>query len=168
MSCIVTTVGASLFMNYLEESDFINADYKSIKYASHQDWNNKQARIASIKKNKDFKNWISRNLNDSCAEIASLLKIIERLNEDAKIRLLATDTVLSRLAAELIMEQTITHPVTDEKVTVDFHPERDVITGLRIDNAEIFETDGLQHFVKRFTGLNRTYGPLILKGTSNN
>lgn len=165
MSCIVTTVGASLFTNYLEKFDFIKADYNAIKDSLHKDWDLKQVRIGSIKKNEDFKKWISRNLNDSCAEIASLLKIIERQKAGVKIRLLATDTVPSRLAAELIMEQTITHPVTGEKVTVDFYPERDVITGLRINNAEVFQTEGLHQFVKRFAGLNKQYGPLILNVT---
>jgi CRISPR/Cas system-associated protein Csm6 len=165
MSCIVTTVGASLFTNYLEKSDFIKADYKAIKDALHQDWDNKQVRICSIKKNADFKNWISRNLKDSCAEIASLLTIIEIQKIDVRIRLLATDTVLSRLAAELIMEQIITHPVSGEDVTVEFYPERDVIRGLRIDDAEVFETEGLHQFVKRFAGLDKQYGPLILNIT---
>ncbi|MBN1928138.1 MAG: hypothetical protein JW764_01130 [Chlorobiaceae bacterium] len=161
----MTTVGASLFTNYLEVSDFIKADYKAIKDSLHQDWDNKQVRINSIKKHADFKNWISCNLKDSCAEIASLLKIIECQNEDVRIHLLATDTVLSRLAAELIMEQTIKHPVTGEEVTIDFYPKRDVITGLRIDNAEVFQTEGLHQFVKRFAGLNSQYGPLILNVT---
>jgi CRISPR/Cas system-associated protein Csm6 len=165
MSCIVTTVGASLFTNYLEKSDFIKADYKAIKDSLHQDWDNKQSRIGSIKKNADFKSWISRNIKDSCAEIASLLKIIETQKEDVRIRLLATDTILSRLAAELIIEQTITHPVSGEDVIVEFYPERDVIRGLRIDDAEVFETEGLHQFVKRFAGLDKQYGPLILNIT---
>jgi len=165
MSSIVTTVGTSLFTNYLEASNFINADYSAIIDSLHQEWDNKQARIDSIKNNEDFKNWISRNLNDSCAEISSLLKIIEHQKDDLKIRLLATDTVPSRLAAELIKEQTFLHPLTGKEIPVDFYPERDVITGLRVDDAEVFQTDGLHSFIRRFIGLNKQYGPLILNIT---
>lgn len=165
MSSIVTTVGTSLFTNYLDVSNFINADYSAIIDSLHQEWDNKQARIDSIKNNEDFKNWISRNLNDSCAEISSLLKIIEHQKDDLKIRLLATDTVPSRLAAELIKEQTFLHPLTGKEIPVDFYPERDVITGLRVDDAEVFQTDGLHSFIRRFIGLNKQYGPLILNIT---
>lgn len=169
MSCIITTVGASLFTNYLEdpeEPEFIKADYKSIKDSLHREWGHKDARIRSIKDNPKFRSWISRNLNDSCAEIASLYKIIKHLLEDnIKIRLLATDTVPSRLAAELIMEQTIPHPVTGEEIPVDFYPNRDVIPGLRVDDAKVFQKDGLHNFIRRFIGLNKQYGPLILNIT---
>lgn len=168
MGSIVTTVGASLFTNYLEdpeEPEFIKADYKAIKDSLHQEWDDKQARIRSIKNNPNFRSWISRNLKDSCAEIASLLKIIERQKEEVKIRLLATDTVPSRLAAELIMEQTILHPKTGERVPIEFYPKRDVIVGLRVDDAEVFQTDGLHNFIRRFIGLNKQYGPLILNIT---
>lgn len=168
MSCIVTTVGASLFTNYLEkaeESEFIKADYEAVKDSLHQEWDNKEARIRSIKNNPNFQSWISHNLKDSCAEIASLLKIIERQKEDVKIRLLATDTLPSRLAAELIMEQTILHPKTGERVLIEFYPKRDVIVGLRVDDAEVFQTDGLHNFIRRFIGLNKQHGPLVLNIT---
>lgn len=168
MGSIVTTVGASLFTNYLEdpeEPEFIKADYKAIKDSLHQEWDNKEARIRSIKNNPNFQSWISHNLKDSCAEIASLLKIIERQKEDVKIRLLATDTVPSRLAAELIMGQTILHPKTGERVPIEFYPKRDVIKGLRVDDAKVFQKDGLHNFIRRFIGLNKQYGPLILNAT---
>lgn len=165
MSCIVTTVGASLFTNYLEKSEFIKADYSAIIDSLHQEWDDKQTRIGSIKNNADFSGWIFHNLKDSCAEIASLLKIIEHQKDDLKIRLLATDTVPSRLAAELIKEQTFLHPLTGKEIPVEFYPERDVIPGLRVDDAKVFQKDGLHNFIRRFIGLNKQYGPLILNIT---
>ncbi len=178
MSCIVTTVGASLFTNYFEkaeESEFIKADYEAIKDSLYKDWEDCENRINNIKNDPDFRRWISHNLNDSCAEIASLLKILRHLESDSEyskyqkdelnIRLLATDTIPSGLAAELIMGQTILHPVTGKKMPVDFFPKRDVITGLRVDDAKVFQKDGLQNFIHRFSGLYRQYEPLILNVT---
>ncbi|HWQ41727.1 MAG TPA: hypothetical protein VN456_06780, partial [Desulfosporosinus sp.] len=165
MKCIVTTVGTSLFTNYLQVSAFIEADYEKIKDATHSEWNDRQSRIQCIRTNSDFKGWVSRHLAASCAEIASLLKIVEYEHDDVHVRLLATDTVLSRLAAEIIAEQTIQHSVSGKTVFVKFDPVRDVIVGFRVDDAEEFETNGLHNFVWRFIGLQKQYGVLILNIT---
>jgi CRISPR/Cas system-associated protein Csm6 len=165
MKCIVTTVGTSLFTNHIKDSRFIEADYEEIKDAPHSKWDELQARIQSIRIDKDFTRWISSNLANSCAEISSLMKIIESQQDDVEVRLLATDTVLSRLAAELIMQQSMLHPGRGKTVSLKFEPKKDVISGFNVDDAKVFETVGLHTFIKRFIGLQKQYVSLILNIT---
>lgn len=165
MKCIVTTVGTSLFTNYMLIAPHINSGYNTTKNALHREWDDQKLRIQSIQANPDFTRWISGHLQQSCAEIASLMKIVETEQDDVEVRLLATDTVLSRLAAEMIKTQTIPHPVGGKTVSLKFDPAKDVIEGFRVDNAEVFETDGLQNFIRRFVCLTKLHSVLILNIT---
>ncbi len=165
MTCIIATVGTSLFTNYNLVSASIEIRYDAIKKALHQEWSDRQESVERIRNNPDFTRWISGHLKESCAEIASLMKIVETEQDDVEIQLLATDTVLSRLAAEMIMTQTITHPVGDKTVSLKFDPAKDVIEGFRVDNADVFQTDGLQHFIRRFVCLKKLHSALILNIT---
>jgi CRISPR/Cas system-associated protein Csm6 len=143
----------------------INSGYKETKNSLHREWDDEKLRIESIRNNPEFIRWISSYLKQSCAEIASIMKIVETEQDDVEVRLLATDTVLSRLAAEMIMEQIIAHPVRDKTVSLKFDPIKDVIGGFRVDNAEVFQTDGLQHFIRRFVCLTKLHSELILNIT---
>ena len=165
MTCIVATVGTSLFTNYNLVSASIEIRYEATKKALHQEWDDRQESIQSIRNNSDFTLWISGHLKESCAEIASLMKIVETEQDDVDVRLLATDTVLSRLAAEIIKEQTISHPAGDKTVSLKFDPAKDVIEGFRVDDAEVFETVGLQNFIRRFVALTKQHSALILNIT---
>lgn len=150
MKCIITTVGTSLFTNFNFVSASIEIRYEAIKKERHQEWDHRYESIQSIRNNSELSRWICRNHKDSCAEMASLVSILETEVDDIEVQLLATDTVLSRLAAEMIKMQTIKHPVHGKTVSINFEPDQDVIIGLLVDDAEKFETDGLQYFVKRY------------------
>jgi hypothetical protein len=108
---LVTTVGTSLFENYLDDKKYKSQDrnqdcvdiYKQIRDAepSFDKWKDYHKKdILPFKKN-----WKSSEQSDASAEIASILKILEESEvKSAEIYLLATDTVLSVLACELIKE----------------------------------------------------------------
>jgi len=158
MKCVITTVGTSLFTNYNERCAFIKPHYDVLKKSLHREWNDQQVRILQIRNNRKFTQWISGHFADSCAEISSLMKIVESEQDDVQVRLLATDTVLSRLAAEMIAVQNIPHPVDGKTVSIQFDSIKDVINGLQVDNAELFEADGLQCLVQRLIDIQGNAG----------
>jgi len=123
---IITTVGTSLFTNYTKnevEDSFSKGYYQNIsnelkeleKHPSSDYGSQKLNRtitlVKEVIKNKWLKGIIKKDgewevkengLNqDASAEIKSLLKIIEK-GKDYKIYFLQSDTVLSKLAAEIL------------------------------------------------------------------
>jgi len=124
---IISTVGTSLFNNYQksEIKNILGDNYESIDTELNRlenidatNYDNQRYRrdIDKIKKiitNKWLRNIVKRNnqweilkdtLNkDASAEVKSLLKILESENE-YKLFLLSSDTLLSRLASEIIYE----------------------------------------------------------------
>lgn len=102
-------VGTSLFENYLgnnNDTDFMNS-YKYFK--------DNKIKADDLDKESNREENIKRNLNesyfknnpDASAEIKSLIKLKEELNEDLEIQLLYSDSALSRLAAEILQNSLI-------------------------------------------------------------
>ena len=117
MTTIITTVGTSLFTNYQDDAvrDRRGRDYASI----HDPLVRTREATAGDLYKADFKPYI-RNIEEkiedywfadngapnqaASAEIASILKIVEaEPSENFKVHLVATDTLQSVLAAELIV-----------------------------------------------------------------
>jgi putative CRISPR-associated protein (TIGR02619 family) len=105
MKKVIIMVGTSLFENYLEEhsndTNFKNAYnyFKNNKIKANdldKEWDRKENIKISLRESY-FKN----NQNAS-AEIKSLIKLKEELNEELEIYLLYSDTALSRLAAKIL------------------------------------------------------------------
>ena len=105
MKKIITRVGTSLFENYLKEHDNSNFKDPYVYFKENKiraddlDQREKIRRnnIEKVLNEKYFKN----NINAS-AEIKSLIKLAEELEEEFEIYLLYSDTALSRLAAEIL------------------------------------------------------------------
>lgn len=157
---IITTVGTSLFTNYIKE-EIRNSfeDYKPIDFG---DWEKKKLTAEDYgQPGNDFSNMESIIENDwltgkkklgqdwipdeeapnrhASAEITSILKIAEKIkeeNQDAKIevKLLATDTALSVSAAKLIS----LFPFSQFDITLEpqgkqgFDPQNDYIPSLGV------------------------------------
>ncbi|WP_434565324.1 hypothetical protein PQ689_04980 [Thermoanaerobacterium thermosaccharolyticum] len=124
MKKVLTTVGTSIFTNYMSDDvcKAYDKDYEGIKtefrqlekescneYEKNTRYINKIKNIIcnlwlkGIHKNSN-KEWevCDNELNiDSCAEIKSIIKIYEE-NKDLEICLITTDTILSKVAAEII------------------------------------------------------------------
>jgi putative CRISPR-associated protein (TIGR02619 family) len=105
MKKIITMVGTSLFENYLEEysndTNFKNAyDYFKNNKSKADDLDKELNRKKNIEKS--FNESYFRNNQNASAEIKSLIKLKEELNEELEIYLLYSDTALSRLAAEIL------------------------------------------------------------------
>jgi len=112
MKKIITTVGTSLFENYCkeEEDDHTVANYledEDIKYKSAEEYGEETSKIEKIEVIKSqINNWINeRSTKENIsAEVKSLIKLKEKFKEDFEIYLLYSDTVISKLAGEVLKE----------------------------------------------------------------
>ncbi|WP_242826028.1 putative CRISPR-associated protein [Desulfurispora thermophila] len=80
---------------------------------------------------------------EASAEITSLWKIKQETGQDIAASLIATDTILSRLAAEIIEK------VLQGQFKVFFEPVLDVIPGLQVKDRKKFEKTGLVELLER-------------------
>lgn len=117
MKKIITTVGTSIFTNYREEK--VKNHYGRTSYASiGVPYNRTEDEPASGIYDDNFRSYIrslkeviedywymydGRANQNASAEISSILKIAEAENEPCEVHLIATDTLQSVLAAELIL-----------------------------------------------------------------
>ena len=81
------------------------------------------------------------------AEIESIVKIQQEVGQKIQVYLIATDTVLSRLASEIIASSLKQY--FSPNIEVYFNPEIDVINNLRIDDFDRFR-QGLVKLSDRF------------------
>lgn len=104
---IITTVGTSIFENYNEskkgKDSRFNANYLKLKKESYpfSEWKKHKSRRDNL--SEIIKSSFNKNNNSASAEIASILAIAGN-ETDVEVHLIATDTVLSVLAAELIQK----------------------------------------------------------------
>ncbi|MEO0224009.1 MAG: putative CRISPR-associated protein [candidate division WOR-3 bacterium] len=104
---IITMLGTSLFENYFKDNDntTIKQYYEDLKDKRANEYERNKERIDKIKD--AIQKWIKQKANEAykiSAEVKSLKKISEELNEDLEVYLLASDTVLSKLAGEILKE----------------------------------------------------------------
>lgn len=138
MKKVITTVGTSIFTNCADK-----ADYKDLIDLSHNQWENESRKRDSLRK-KVLNSNRFRN-EDASAEVQSLLAIANRYKEEElDIYLLATDTVLSRLAAELVKVW-----FEENNFKVYFTPQYDVIDGLQIKSLVEYRKKGFPNLISR-------------------
>jgi hypothetical protein len=159
---VITTVGTSIFTNYMkkEVQDDLDGDYCSIN--KEFDEIEKKSLFAHCReKGKEIQSdinhvkdqisvvWFGYSNEDTiCAEIKSLIKIAEE-EGDLEVILLATDTVLSVLACELIVDWfKINKDKYPSVKTICFKREEHVIKGLQVKDANKFQTTGFQELIK--------------------
>ncbi len=156
MKKIITTVGASLFTNYMKpEAQAKIEGYETIKGqfdvldACADATDRKRQQEKEIKEQIHY--WLTLDNPNACAEIKSLLKIAEQ-EGNIEVYLLATDTVLSVLACELIGDFLITNKANfaEGKVKeVHFKSKNDAIKGLQVKDKKSFEKNGLVNLQKK-------------------
>ena len=149
---VFTTVGASLFENYRKyRPKDIDAVYDVLKDKGNKDWEGNQSRIERLRTT--VSKWADNNDN-ACAEIKSVIKIVKREKNDCDIHLLASDTIISRLAAEIIEDELHERQIDGFTVEAHFDPDKDVIKGLQVGDRKLFEKEGLVNLVEH---LNLAY-----------
>lgn len=154
---IITTVGTSIFTNK-KENKAVRTAYKEIPENESADGWEEQSEAGNIKKLATATKHAWENNEDDSAEIKSILAIARELKEDVEVYLLATDTLLSRLACELVGEWFAKNYVEKEPaIDIKFNAQQDVIKGLQVENAPSFEKEGLVNLITRFYQLCGDY-----------
>jgi len=189
MTKVITTVGTSVITNYLmpEIKVMLGDEYECIaeavdilelRDASQYNISDSSTYIKRIKeiilskwlKGIDWDSkagyWITGNnelMNVAAsAEISSILKI----KDATKIYLIATDSILSRIAAEIIVSTLDGFKKKDGSIlNVFFDTEEDVITGLKINNPQEFQEIGLPKLIERLVSLGVNKEQIILNIT---
>jgi len=140
---VITTVGTSLFDNFRAHSNAIDIHYDVIKDKPTSEWNNIGGRIQKV--GTALTSWAKGDANAS-AEIKSIVKIQEMLKDNLEVYLLATDTVVSRFAAEIIKDWFKNY---GQKIEVMFDEAKDVISALQVGNYERLVREGLPNLINR-------------------
>jgi putative CRISPR-associated protein (TIGR02619 family) len=121
---------------------------KVLSEALLHEWDKKLRDIEMLRK--QVKTFANGNPSAS-AEIESSLQIRKEFGEDIHIMLLASDTVLSRLAAEITAE--CLAPFMD----VQFNEKKDVISGLQAFNYKEFVGQGIPNLVREVDSRIQSY-----------
>jgi len=166
---IITTVGTSIFTNYMDRDrikrrypalgkdyDNINTQYKNLESLSASDRNQSkyQSDINHIKSAiKEL--WLCEAKTAACAEIQTLEAIAKDAKTEIEVILLATDTVLSVLACELIKEWLDSQgKISGQKIdkcTFNGNPtdsNTTIVAGLQVADVNSFKTQGMQNLIR--------------------
>ena len=152
MITLVTPVGTSLFTNYLDntpnDSGFSHW-YDAIKNCLAADWDDYESETESLRG--DSCNFIQSSGVNASAELQSITNIQKQLDDKVKVHLLASDTIASRLAAQILVEKS---QILGNNITVIFDDENDVIKGLQVENPEIFSQEGMTKLIQRINSIS--------------
>lgn len=163
---IITTVGTSLFTNYMNKDDVVRAYSGLSKEYEQIDTQVKNLEKFDHSKRQDSKYdsdirhikdiiqylWLPFAHEKSCAELQTLQAIAaENSGAELEVYLLATDTVLSMVACELIKTWLDQGNINGVKKCV-FHadanaPDTTVIKGLQIEKADRFRQEGFSNLL---------------------
>jgi len=152
---IITTVGTSIIGNFKQENSESPRikDFDQLENTSLKDWENHPKKIERCKL--VLTKFLQKDKHKASAEVKSLEKIITPYPKSDKIDkieiyLLATDTILSRMAAE-VLEQYYDEK-NEKNITVYFSSKKDtdheyIIEGLQVKNSEELGKEGFTNLI---------------------
>ena len=152
MITLVTPVGTSLFTNYLDKDPtdhFFSSNYDTIKNCPATEWSSYKIEIDDLRTN--ILTFIKKFDVKASAELQSIANIQDKLNDNITVHLLASDTIASRLAAEILQKKSA---VLGAKVTVKFNDADDVIKGLQVEDPEAFSGEGMTNLIQRINSIS--------------
>lgn len=143
MTVVITPVGTSLFTNGAEEYTDIRDLFADIRYARAYDWDDYSDYTKELRKASE--RFINGAGVTASAELQSTSAIHSELTDNIKVHLIASDTIASRLAAEVLKDQ------LPQQLSVDvkFNPNDDIIQGLCATDPNHFETLGVYNLLNR-------------------
>lgn len=164
---VITTVGTSLFTNYMKKEvkdtpEFKEKGYKTIDSIYRQ---LEDAEVGADTKDleKIIKNyWLDQFRPEASAEINSLLNIAK--NEQLEVHLIATETALSVAACKLIKDY-LESGLNEQKAqfqTVVFVEDKYVVKGLQVTEPEKFENEGFLNIVETIKSIKGDQNNTIL------
>ncbi|NLO96829.1 MAG: hypothetical protein GX091_01935, partial [Peptococcaceae bacterium] len=154
MKKVITPVGTSIFTNYEENSNKLDIQLKVLKNEKIENWSKLQdSRILQVRE--EIGKWV-KGKKDISAEINSLYKIYEQVKEDLEVYLICSETILSRLAGEIISDYFNNQPNSPIRVNFDYE-RADRIKGLQVEDRLRYEQEGIVNLVKRFNEITGGY-----------
>ena len=149
MSYVVSMVGISMLTNCYSKGGVSDTNYSTLRNEKlpFSEWDDYKDEIDAVFT--EVSHWAAGKTTAS-AEIASLLKIQQKYNQKLTVRLLASDTVRSALAAKLIEHWFIqAQSGLPYPVEIEFEQTKDVIPGLDVYKEDRFRNDGLPSLFQR-------------------
>jgi len=146
MKKVVSTVGASILENYIKDGNQSNL-YEYLKTLSIDQWESSNFYIENNKKT--VLNW-ANGREDASAEIKSIIKISQELKDDLDVYLIATDTVISKFASQIISKW-FENFNGEQKIKVIFNDQIQVIKKLQMENRNDFEKEGIPNLLNWFS-----------------
>lgn len=126
---------------------------KWIENVKCENWENEDERDCEVEKSKKFIN------EKSCAEITSLIKFIQMKKSDLEVHLIASDTLMSCIIAEIIKECLNGFEKDKRKINMKFNKENDCIAGLQIEDSTKFSKEGFPNLLDCCQNIfNNCYG----------
>ncbi len=128
--------------NYLHVRDIKYSLKKWIKDVKCVNWHKEGS---YVEKN-DTPNFINEQAS---AEIKSIIKFVKKHKEDVIVNLIATDSILSCIAAEVIKETIDSYEIDGNTIEVEFNIENDSIKELQVRDYEKFKKYGIANLLNR-------------------
>ena len=157
MRYVITPVGTSLFTNGSENNNTIKQRFTNIKDKPESEWNSNTRYIEKLKS--ESENFIRGHGISASAELQSTAKIRDELSEEITVHLLASDTIASRLAAE-ILSGNVVGGILGKNVSIKFDARTvdkpDIISGLQVKNRKNFLRIGMNALIRRIEKINST------------
>lgn len=153
MIALITPVGTSLFTNYLDQNGnhTFSRNYDRVKESPASNWKDKQIQRVINNLRQSSEQFIRDSGIQASAELQSIANIQRKLNNDITVYLLASDTIASRLAAEILQEKSA---VLGDRITINFEAAEDVIKGLQVEDPQAFSGEGMTKLIQRINSIS--------------
>lgn len=158
MKVIVTTVGTSIFDNFKEylinKGSRVPDEIRTLKDNTEYSEKDRIGVIRAIKNlEKLVTEWAGQFIQNGkkkeiSAEFKSILEIYKLLQEQNKVYLLSTHTIISELACKIIKNLFDTK-INEENIKIYFDEKQDVIEDLTIKDFDKFNQNGFVNLVNR-------------------
>ena len=146
MKHVITPVGTSLFTNSSDTR--IKNGFEHIEDKPASEYDQYVSRISALETLSE--GFIRNEGISASAELQSTAVIQNKLQDEITLHLLASDTIASRLAAKILMNQ-INDPnhVLGNDVEACFDPDEDVIGHLQVKDTISFSREGMPNLFQR-------------------
>lgn len=150
MTTVITPVGTSLFTNGGRVNTTISDTFEDIKDLQASEWSRYATHISILKT--ESISFIASA--DASAELQSTKIIQGKLDTDITVHLLASDTIASRLAAEILRDQiNKSGLIPNVEAVFNASPSAgsmtDVISNLQVVDSTDFSRDGMPNLFHR-------------------
>jgi len=154
MKNVITMVGISIFKNAYKKKGY-NPHYNKLINKHFSEWSTYFRAIDTVQR--EVEDW-AIGKDQASAEIKSLIEIQHRYNTKLNVILLASDSILSTLAAKIIVNWfKESNYSANQTIVPNFDIDKDVIYGLVVDSAKDFKEKGLLFLFDKLDNYKKDY-----------